>query len=586
MDIGRTCFVEQVRPWSDSNETILIRWYFAKPGAKIFDGTSMFASPVFDTMEGGYNPVKGVQVAPFKRLYNKGSNLFRPDGQHYHGTKDDFFRGNLYASRVPFDGNPPGLCQGTDKLAFIQKEPVCEALVEKIGTRYGGIELVTTLSGPHTDTETVFGRVTVAKETTGRVAWEQSVNGLVEVAKQVAGVKHGTEEIIGGNDPGLSLNGRVAWGQSVRGHVVKGLVVTGNVSGEREVSASISKAITPTGAFEEEPVNYAINGGFDFFQRQAPATATRRANNTYGPDRWVILTNDTGTSDPSGSSNAKVAQVAGDQQAVNALKFLQSGATAKYQGIVQWLEAADTFPLRARQLTLSVLGYSPGSYSLRLAVIAWNGTADSLGSARDPVADWSHANDADPRTSFLKSTSISQVDYTAATSVSGAWTQLSMTFTTTASMNNLGIMVWCPSTVANTDYLQYGRVLLNPGSVPSTWSPRPAALELAACERFFEKGYPLAVAPASTFSTDTQSITQGIGVNGGPAFWFPFRQRKRVAPTFLFFDTLGASGKITTYDGSFHTGVTFAPTYVQDDGFDCNWGAAYVYAGWTADAEL
>jgi len=587
MDVARTCFIQKVRPWSDSNETIYIRWYVAKPGAKIFDGTTCFGSPVWDNMEGGYNPVTGVLAGPEKPIYNRGSNVFRPPGLHYHGTPSDFFRGNLYATRVPFDGNPPGMCMGDDKLGWTGIGKSLEAVVEKIGTRYGMIELRPETKGQEQHVTAIYGTVTIGKELAGFITTEDDRYGQIELGKSLAGEKEGIEEISGSDDPGLSLRGVLAHEQSLSGQTTVGKALTGVVAYQQSILGGVEIDKLSAGIVELDEMNRTINGGFEFFQRQSAAVATRRANNTFTADRWLLLTNDTGTSDPSGSSAQKSQRTTGDTSSLYALGIAQTGASAKKQGICQWLEASDVYPLRSQPMVFSMRCYLTTAANMRMAIIEWNGSADTLGSARDPINNWANSADSNPTTTFLKSASIAAIHYSTAVTVGAAFTQLSIGATIQANTNNIALLCWCESSIANGDSITYSQGGFVPGYSVPPWRPLPVALELAACQRYFEKTYDLGDGPGTVIGNGSWNDRSKPT---GEIYQVPeFRVTKRATPTIHSYSP--ATGAIDKFrNNTTSADVTAAYYNIGQQAFLLY--AAGITAGqdcsghWTAESEL
>jgi hypothetical protein len=90
------------------------------------------------------------------------------------------------------------------------------------------------------------------------------------------------------------------------------------------------------------------------------------------------------------------------------------------------------------------------------------------------------------------------------------------------------------------------RPQFEPGSVATLFERRPAAFELALCQRYFETSYDLGTAPGSA-----TSVGAAVHYLGGPSglnasgLVCNFKVTKRADPTITFFSPVtGASGKI------------------------------------------
>jgi len=89
-DFLRQCHTLNAEFGRDSSHIFKVRWYKAKPGAKVLPIDSAFASPVWEPNrdELGSNP--GMHWPPTKW---RPSRYPSPNGQEYHGQDDFYLRG-------------------------------------------------------------------------------------------------------------------------------------------------------------------------------------------------------------------------------------------------------------------------------------------------------------------------------------------------------------------------------------------------------------------------------------------------------------------------------------------------------------
>lgn len=142
------------------------------------------------------------------------------------------------------------------------------------------------------------------------------------------------------------------------------------------------------------------------------------------------------------------------------------------------------------------------------------------------------------------------------------------------------------------------RVQLEAGSTATTTDLRPYALELAMCQRFYEKSFDYATTPTGVAGTAQKELglaTSTTSVTTSRRFKVP----KRVAPTVaLWASADGNGGQPNAYvlsaDGSTWTPGTTTTSQINETGFNLTIagtslaaGAAYLTSGqWEADAEL
>lgn len=278
-----------------------------------------------------------------------------------------------------------------------------------------------------------------------------------------------------------------------------------------------------------QPVNNAlINGGFDFFQRTDPATLTAVSDDTYGPDRWNILTQ---------TAAIQIQRVTGDTNSVNAGRIKQNQASAQRVGLLQIIEVANSKPLRNRDVVFQARIKCSASQLIRLTLLEWTGTADAVTS--DVIKDWTAENYGDILIAGLTVAGLGGVTPTAA-----VWTAVrTWGAKVSASCNNLIVFIWTEETAAQNVTLDVTEVGLYSGNIEQPWNPRPAQQEFALCQRYYEKSYANDVAPGTVITNGMRTLLQ---LNQTVLFaCFGFAVGKFVVPAIGVYSCSGTSGSVT-----------------------------------------
>lgn len=254
------------------------------------------------------------------------------------------------------------------------------------------------------------------------------------------------------------------------------LAVVDDPSGSPQTK-KITRANLLTGVGGGRQPNALINGGFDIAQRMvAPTTAVSMTDDTYESfDRWYSLVQ---------GSGATIERVSGDQ-AQYAAKMIAGGTTNRF-GIATILEASDSIPYRGRGVRFSVkvrpnLNAGSGNMDVRVAILEWTGTADSVTS--DFVNDWTSATYTTGN--FFTSTSTTVTGVATSAVAHNTWTTVEVTGTVSSSCNNLVVMVWHEDVPAHAnDYLEVSEAQLHDGTTSQDWLPKPKAAEEQDCLRY------------------------------------------------------------------------------------------------------
>lgn len=328
--------------------------------------------------------------------------------------------------------------------------------------------------------------------------------------------------------------------------------------------------------------NMLLNGDFRLNQRGVSSIA----DDAYGPDRWYALTQ----SGAIGYSllTSPEENASGTSQGY-AARLTQSQASAQRFGIAQIVEADQGYRFRSQSLVFSCRVRCSAATTIRYALINWKGAADTVTS--DIVADWTSGSFAEGGF-FIANAGVAQVGSVAVSA--NTWTSLpGVTGPLSSSTTNIIVMVWTDSAQAQNVTLDIGECQLERGSLRFPFEKRPLALELAMCQRYYEKSFPLDTTPAQNGgTTEVPVFSQAVAAStsqGG--IFFAFKVTKRASPTVTGFNPLAANAQIRNNTGSTDWSST-ATSARQGGVFFTGTSPAASAAGnicsihWTADAEL
>lgn len=218
--------------------------------------------------------------------------------------------------------------------------------------------------------------------------------------------------------------------------------------------------------------NALINGNMDVWQRGTSFTAaTTPANNddTWLTDRWLLLSDGNDVVDITQST---------DKPDGSTYSMKLDVQTAQEFGICQILENKDTKPLDNKNVSFSFAAKSESGEitTLRVAILTWSGTADSVtsdvvgtwGATITPAANWTLENTPGDIT------------------ITDSWATYSVENVAidSATVNNLAVLIYTPNAESIGDTVYITQVKLNEGSAATTFSPQSYNKELRACQRY------------------------------------------------------------------------------------------------------
>lgn len=216
--------------------------------------------------------------------------------------------------------------------------------------------------------------------------------------------------------------------------------------------------------------NLLFNPGGAINQRGA----TSIADDVYGVDRWYALTQ---------SGAVAISTLADVADGVpHMMRLTQSQASAQRMGQAQILEAADSKWMRGRSVALSGKARCSANATLRYAILAWTGTADSPTS--DVVADWTSGSYT--AGGFFLGSNLAVVGVGSLALTANTLTDLTaLTAAMPSGLNNAIVMYWSEGTLAQTVTLD-AALQLEEGAVAHPLAFRPLGSERLLCRRYFQ----------------------------------------------------------------------------------------------------
>lgn len=265
-------------------------------------------------------------------------------------------------------------------------------------------------------------------------------------------------------------------------------------------------------------------------------------------------------------------------------RYLQCTLDATAQvGFVQFLPAQQSKAYRGATVSLSADLWGTGISNVRMAVIYWTSTADSVTS--DVVGTWGAGNPT-------LATNWAYIGTPADIAISTTRARKSVqNLTIPTNAVNLAVFIWLPAQEASTDVLNIARVKLEPGAAATEFVARDPGEELRKINRFYTKSYSTGTAPA-TNTLVNMAMAEGFSTSLAATNNAEFPVPMRTAPTVTVYSTAGTTAKLsTTIPADIGTTVTATnvgdrriPT-LSDSGAGLTSGNKYFFH-YVADARL
>jgi hypothetical protein len=303
--------------------------------------------------------------------------------------------------------------------------------------------------------------------------------------------------------------------------------VRGDISGAKSGSNSDITALNVLATINSDQLagtkNKIINGSFDIWQQGT--TVTYSTSGTYTADQWQ------NEFDGAGSTRAvsRTSYVGGPLETAMPTKYYATvacsvaGSGATFNNFIQRIEGVNT--LHNGQVTISYWVYNAGSaYTQAILIRQYFGTGGS------------------PSASVDVSTT---VDLNAA-----SWTLVKKTITLADAItskaygtnNDDHLLIGLSLPLNQTYTFAFSNVQLERGAVASKFEVEPFYETLRKCQRYYEKSFPYATAPAQNTGSALGAVTAtGQVLNQRFGAYTPFKVSKRVAPTITTYSTNAAS---------------------------------------------
>lgn len=298
-------------------------------------------------------------------------------------------------------------------------------------------------------------------------------------------------------------------------------------SSEQDVSCAYLGAVRTTQLYGQR--NRLINGGFQINQR----AVTSAADDAYCLDRWYVLTE---------TGNVSMVQQTDQENGTPFnIRLTQPDATAKQLGLAQIVESANCRDLRGKTATLSARIRCSAAVQINYAVLEWTGSADAVTS--DVISAWSGAP-------TYVANIIERAKGTITPGVA-AWTDVpALNAAISASTNNLIVLFWSDTDLAQSVTLDIARVQLEPGAYATPFEFQTIGVALQKCQRYFWKTYSQGMAPATISNEGVFVIGRAASTQiNAQVGMLQFPIEMRAVPTIgLYNPLLGTAG--TWADGA------------------------------------
>jgi hypothetical protein len=289
--------------------------------------------------------------------------------------------------------------------------------------------------------------------------------------------------------------------------------------------------------------NAILNGSLNIWQR-----GTSFIGSGYAADRWYYASGGAGR-----TWSRQAPSLTGFQYCIRSQRDSGNTATNAYS-IRQNLETVDSLPFAGQTVTISFYARAGANYSA-----ASNGLVAQLKSGT--------GTDQNSAVSYTGETNVINQTATLTTS----WQRFTYTATVGSSATELSLVfIAIPTgTAGAADYFDVTGIMLEVGSQASPYANQGASLpaELAMCQRYYEKSYPLTAAIGSA-TTDNNIAWNAVSTASNRNYvWVPFKVVKRGAPTITVYSPItGTSGKL--YNALTSAGDKNATAnYIQDASF-------------------
>lgn len=306
-------------------------------------------------------------------------------------------------------------------------------------------------------------------------------------------------------------------------------------------------AVDDSGGANATFKNRLINGSFAVNQRKN----TSRTDDQYCFDRWYVLTQSAAIA-PSELTNPETGAPTG-------IRLTQSNATPQRIGLAQIIESINCRDLRSEITTIAGRVRLSTTSAVRYAVIEWTGTADSVTS--DVVNDWTSSTYT--AGNFFISSNVNILAVGSVSCTAATWRALdALNATCGEAMNNIIVVVWTESTLAQNGTLDFNRVQYEKGGEATDFEARPFAIEFASCRRYYRKTFPYATTPAQNAGRSGAAFSASVAAGTyNHRFVYVFGESMRITPAVTYYNPDAANAQARNPDAGADCASTASLAY-------------------------
>jgi hypothetical protein len=286
---------------------------------------------------------------------------------------------------------------------------------------------------------------------------------------------------------------------------------------------------------ERSRKNLLINGALDFWQRGTSFTSITTTP-VYAADRWRM---EVGGGSGVNINTTRQTSVPSDTSFPFSMRNLRTAGTGTSETVkVQRIEAVNIAYLIGKTLTFSFWAKAEGTSSNMFirAFVPSSGTPDSWTVGR------TYTNDT-------------QIFAKNGNTITASWQKFTASFVVPSSaINGLAIGIGCVTTATNDGFSTTG-FQLEEGPVVNDFVRAGVDIgsELALCQRYYEKSYPLDTPPGTSIGSGSTPCRATAASTGtfGLQLTIAYKVTKRAVPsTVNFFSTSGVSGNLRNVTSS------------------------------------
>ncbi len=321
--------------------------------------------------------------------------------------------------------------------------------------------------------------------------------------------------------------------------------------------------------------NYIINGGFHFWQRSAAVTSV--THNNFGADRWVFTSSSGGSTGTLGTIQVADVPNPATQYSHRMGLWTGSGSPDTWKYFTTWIEVDQFRELRGSEVTFGIW---------------YKSAAGSTGSFQLGV--YTH-NSGSSRVITNLQAGPGLATFINVTPTSSNWEFASITMTIPANTTILGCFVGSNGLNNGNIVWQFAQATLNQGNIAASFNLAGVTIdgELSACQRYYQKTFPITTAPAQNAGLAGAITASSVGSAGYGTFliWSLPVTMRATAPLVTTYNPSANNGSVRNSSTALDAQNTnVSPTdklvLIQASGTNTGTVGEHLRVHATADAEL